>query len=271
MEYVSLRGEKVPAVGLGTWLLEGDDCRRAVPTALDLGYRHIDTAQIYGNESEIGAALAEHPIGREELFLTTKLWNDQHAAADVAASTEASLGRLRTEYLDLLLIHWPVELERLSETLEAMTRLQERGLVRHIGVSNFTDSQFRRSAELAPIACNQVEYHPFLDQRPLVETVREADAVLTAYSPLARGRIFSDATLRRIAEEHGKGPAQVALRWLLDQEGVLVVPKATSSEHLAANLDIFDFSLTADERAEIDGLARGERLISPGWAPNWEE
>ena len=271
MEYVSLRGEKVPSLGMGTWLLEGDDCRSAVPIALDLGYRHIDTAQIYGNESEIGAALAASLIAREELFLTTKVWNDRHAADQVVASTEESLAKLRTDYVDLLLIHWPVELERLEETLDAMMGLQEREVVRHIGVSNFTRPQFERAAKAAPVVCNQVEYHPLLDQRELVAAAGDADAILTAYSPLARGKVLEERTLQRIGEAHGKSPAQVALRWLLHQEGVMVVPKATTEAHLAANLDVFDFSLTDEQRAEIDGLARGERLISPDWAPNWEE
>jgi 2,5-diketo-D-gluconate reductase B len=271
MEYVDVRGEPVPCLGMGTWLLEGDDCSAAVPAALEAGYRHIDTAQIYGNEAEIGAALAESSVSREELFLTTKIWNDQHAADRVVASTEDSLRRLRTDYVDLLLIHWPVELERLAETLDAMVGLQQRELVRHIGVSNFTQSQLARAVQAAPVACIQVEYHPFLDQRPLVAAAARAGVALTAYSPLARGKVLSDVTLQRIGEEHGKTAAQVALRWLLDQAGVMVVPKATSAEHLGANIDVFDFSLTEDQRAQIDSLARGERLISPGWAPNWEE
>ena len=271
MEYVSVGGTKVPALGMGTWLLEGQDCRGAVPIALDLGYRHIDTAQIYGNEAEIGAALETADVPREDIFLTTKVWNDRHAGDEVVASTEESLQRLRTAYVDLLLIHWPVELERLEETLEAMVGLQERELVRHIGVSNFTLPQFQRAATAAPVVCNQVEYHPFLDQASLVAAAREHGAVLTAYSPLARGKVVSDETLQRIGETHGKSSAQVALRWLLDQDDVMVVPKATSEKHLSANLDVFDFSLTDEQRSQIDSLARGERLIDPGWAPDWEE
>jgi len=271
MEYVSVRGDKVPALGLGTWLLEGDDCRRAVPIALDLGYRHIDTAQIYRNEAEIGSALSRGAVPRDELWLTTKVWNDRHAAAAVTTSTEESLRRLRTDYVDLLLIHWPVELDRLDETLAAMQALCERDLVRHIGVSNFTPAQFRRAAELAPIACNQVEYHPFLDQEPVRQAALDADAVLSAYSPLARGGVFTDQTLQRIAAAHGKNPAQVSLRWLLDHDGVLAIPKATSRDHLAANFEVFDIALTASERSQIDRLARGERLVDPGWAPDWEE
>ena len=270
MEYVSLRGSKVPALGLGTWLLEGRDCSAAVPIALELGYRHIDTAQIYGNEAEIGRALAEATLEREELFLTTKIWNDNHAADKVVSSTEESLGRLRTEYVDLLLIHWPVEFERVGETLEAMFGLQQRGLTRAIGVSNFTLEQFQRAAELAPVACNQVEYHPFLDQRHLRDAVQEADAVLTAYSPLARGGVLDDETLTVIGRRHNKTAAQVTLRWLLDQE-ILVVPKATGRTHLAANLDVFDFILSPDERSRIDQLARGERLLTPPFAPDWED
>ena len=270
MEYVSLRGWKAPALGLGTWLLEGSDCAAAVPIALELGYRHIDTAQIYGNEAEIGRALAAASLEREELFLTTKIWNDNHAADRVVSSTEESLRRLGTDYVDLLLIHWPVEFDRVGETLEAMVGLQQRGLARAIGVSNFTLEQFQHAAELAPVACNQVEYHPFLDQRALRDAVRAADAVLTAYSPLARGGVLDDETLTAIGEGHGKTAAQVTLRWLLDQD-ILVVPKATGRKHLAANLDVFDFSLSPDERSRIDQLARGERLLTPPFGPDWED
>ncbi len=271
MEYVSLRGHKVPALGLGTWLLKGDDCRRAVAAALDMGYRHFDTAQIYGNEAEVGDALAASGVDRDDLFVTTKIWNDRHGAAEVVSSTAHSLRRLRTDYVDLLLIHWPVQMHRIGETLDAMTTLRERGLVRDIGVSNFTVAQFRQAAALVPVVCNQVEYHPFLDQRPLLDAVRGAGAVLTAYSPLARGAVFDEPTLRGIGDAHGKSAAQVALRWLLDQDGVLAVPKATSREHLAANLDVFDFTLSDDEREIIAGLARGERLVAPPFAPDSED
>lgn len=269
MEYVSLRGAKVPALGLGTWLLEGEDCRSAVPAALEMGYRHIDTAQIYGNEAEIGTALRNSDVQRQEIFLTTKIWNDCHAAGEVVRSTEESLRKLQTDYVDLLLIHWPVEFDRVGETLEAMVGLQERGLTRMIGVSNFTLAQFSAASELAPVACNQVEYHPFLNQRALRDAARATDAVITAYSPLARGGVFSDDTLLRIGKQHGKSPAHVALRWLLDQD-LLVVPKATGKEHLASNLEVFDFVLTAEERTAIGGLARGERLVDPPFA-KWED
>jgi 2,5-diketo-D-gluconate reductase B len=270
MEYLSMRGTVVPALGLGTWLLEGADCRRAVPAALDLGYRHIDTAQIYGNEADIGQALSASAVDRDDLFVTTKVWNDHRSRDEVLRSTHDSLRRLRLDHVDLLLVHWPVAFDRIGETLEGMTAALEDGLTRAIGVSNFTLTQFETAAAMAPVVCNQVEYHPFLDQRTLRDAAAKADAVLTAYSPLARGGVFADDTLAAIAAAHGKSPAQVALRWLLDQQ-VLVVPKATSMQHLQANLDVFDFELAADDRDRIAGLARGERLVEPPFAPDWED
>ena len=265
-----MRGISVPALGLGTWLLEGADCRAAVPAALDLGYRHIDTAEIYGNEAEIGQALAASDVDRDDLFVTTKVWNDHRTRDEVLRATTDSLRRLQLDYVDLLLVHWPVGFERIAETLDGMTAAVDQGLTRAIGVSNFTLTQFETAASLAPIACNQVEYHPFLDQRTLRDAASKADALLTAYSPLARGGVFADETLADIGAAHGKSAAQVALRWLLDQR-VLVVPKATSREHLQANLDVFDFELSADDRERILGLARGERLVEPPFAPNWED
>ena len=270
MQYVSLHGEKVPALGLGTWELTGRDCRRAVVDAVDLGYRHVDTAQAYGNEDLVGQALAAAGVDRGELFVTTKLWNRHHAGDTVRRSTEDSLRRLRTDFVDLLLVHWPVEFGRLAETLTAMVALVDEGKVRHVGVSNFTAAQFRQARALAPVVTNQVEYHPFLSQRRVLEAARRHGATVTAYSPLARGAVFDEPVLAAIGRRHGRSPAQVSLRWLLHQDDVLAVPKATSREHLAANLAVFDFSLTDDERARIDGLARGLRLVDPPWAPDWD-
>ena len=270
MEYLSLHGNAVPALGLGTWLLEEADCMAAVPMALDIGYRHIDTAQIYGNEAEIGQAVAASAVGRDDLFITTKVWNDHRTRDEVLRSTIDSLRRLQLDHVDLLLIHWPVAFDRIAETLDGMTAALEQGLTRAIGVSNFTVPQFETVAGMAPVVCNQVEYHPFLDQRALRDAAAKADAVLTAYSPLARGGVLSDDTLADVGAAHGKSPAQVALRWLLDQR-VLVVPKATTEQHLRANLDVFDFELSADERDRITDLARDERLVEPPFAPDWED
>ena len=272
MDFVNVQGEHVPVIGLGTWQLQGQECRTAVEQALDIGYRHIDTAQMYGNEEEIGTVLRSTPIDRGELWVTTKLANDNHARDDVIASTEESLRKLGTDFVDLLLIHWPVRFESIGETLEAMLRLRDDGKIRHLGVSNFPPSLFDKSAEQAPLFCNQVEYHPFLSQHKVIEAARRHDAMVTAYSPLARGDVFSDeSVLDEIAEAKGKTAAQVALRWLIDQDNVSAIPKSTSREHIQANIDIFDFALSEDERARIDGLERGERIIDPPFAPDWED
>lgn len=267
MRYASLRGEDVPALGLGTWQLEGARCRRTVEEALDVGYRHFDTAQAYGNEGDIGAVLRTTTVDRGDVFLTTKVSNNNLAADKVRSSTEDSLRRLGSDYVDLLLIHWPVAFERVGETLEAMGRLHADGKVRYLGVSNFTASQLARAAELAPVACNQVEYHPFLGQAEVLEVARKHDALVTAYSPLARGKVFDDPTLREVAERRHKSPGQVALRWLLEQDDVMAVPKASSREHLQSNFDVFDFQLSDADRERIDALQHGERTIDPPFAP----
>jgi 2,5-diketo-D-gluconate reductase B len=269
IETKQIQGTQVPALGLGTWLLEGDDCRRATEEALRMGYRHVDTAQVYGNEDEVGQAVEASGVDRAELWLTTKLWNSRLEPDRVRTSFEDSLRKLRTEYVDLLLIHWPVRMDILPATLEAMLALRDEGKVRQIGVSNFTAPQVVEALRHAPVFCNQVEYHPYLGQERLRKLCRERDLLLTAYSPIARGKVLDDPLLLEIGRAHGKSPAQVSLRWLLDQPHVAAVPKATSSRHLAANLDVFDFSLTEDERARIDGLERGDRLVDPEWAPDW--
>ena len=267
---ITIQDVEIPKLGYGTWQVKGEACREGVRHALKLGYRHIDTAQIYENEAEVGEGIAESGVDRDSIFLTTKIWNDEHAADDVRQSTEASLERLGTDHVDLLLIHWPIEEDApLEETLEAMVELQEQGKAHLIGVSNFTPSQFERACELAPIACNQVEYHPFLDQSELVELAREHDALLTAYSPLAQGHVLEDPTLQNIAEKYDKSPTQIALRWLLQQRCVSAIPRSTSAEHRASNFDVLDFELAGGDMAQINKLARGQRLVDPDWAPDW--
>jgi 2,5-diketo-D-gluconate reductase B len=270
MDDVAVQGVRVPALGLGTWELTGKDCRHGVEQALDLGYRHIDTAQAYGNEGEIGDSVAASNVEREEVFLTTKVWNRNLARRQLTASVENSLRNLRTDYVDLLLIHWPVAMDRLGEVLGEMREVQEAGQTRHIGVSNFTLAQLEEAVGHAPILCNQVEYHPYLNQDRLLEAARKWDLFVTAYSPLARGAVLRDPVLTDIGRRHNKTAAQVVLRWLLDHEHVATVPKATSREHLAANIDVFDFELSAEEREEIAGLDRGERMIDPPFAPEWD-
>jgi 2,5-diketo-D-gluconate reductase B len=272
MKHIEVKGARVPAIGLGTWQLSGRACREAVRQALELGYRHIDTAQMYGNEAEIGAALRDSGIDRGEIFVTTKLAPGNLGAATARRTAEESLKRLGIEQVDLLLIHWPSGEAPLEETLAALARLRAEGKARFIGVSNFTVKLLQETVEThgADILCNQVEYHPFLSQRPVMAALKRHGLMLTAYSPLGRGHVQRDARLAEIGRKYGKTPAQVALRWLIDQDNVAAIPKAASRAHAAANIDIFDFTLAPEDRAAIDALRGDLRIVDPGWGPHWD-
>jgi diketogulonate reductase-like aldo/keto reductase len=248
-------------VGLGTWRLTGDDCERAVRTALEVGYRHVDTAQAYRNERRVGAAVEASEHDREELFLTTKLLNGNRGYDDAIRSTEESLAKLGTSYVDLLLIHNPVQRAPLEETLRAMDELVDRGLVGHVGVSNFGIDRLQRARELAdhPIVTNQVQFNPYWDQRELLDYCAIHDVLVTAYSPLGHGGVLSDSVLAAVGERYGKSVAQVAIRWCLEHD-VAVIPKATSRGHIRDNLDVFDFELTDEEIARIRRPSRTRAL-----------
>jgi 2,5-diketo-D-gluconate reductase B len=263
-------GTEIPKLGFGTGQLAGDACAEGVRDALELGYRHIDTARAYGNEAQVGWGLERSGVDRGSIFLTTKLWYTGLRAPQVREQLEGSLRDLGVEHVDLLLIHWPNARVPLAETLGAMTELQEQGKARHLGVSNFPSRLVREALEIAPIICDQVEYHPYLGQPEVLALARDRDLLVTAYSPLARGEIHRDPVLREIGETHGKSAGQVALRWLLDQPHVAAVPKASSHEHRATNLDVFDFELSDDDRGRIAGLARGLRTEDPSWAADWD-
>jgi len=261
MDEIQVQGTSVPAIGLGTWQLTGQSCRETVEAALEMGYRHVDTAQAYGNERQVGLGIEAAAVDREDVFLTTKLDGSNRDARSVRRSTRESLNRLGTDYLDLLLIHWPNTpwMASLSETLGAMNDLVEEGLVRHIGVSNFSPSLLDEARDISsvPILTDQVQYHPYWDQRKLLDYCRIHDVLLTAYSPLARGGVLDDPALVQIGNRYGKSPAQVALRWLLQQDGVAAIPKASSRDHLEANLAVFDFELTD---AEIERIRDPSKL-----------
>ncbi len=267
---VNVQGVQIPKLGFGTWQITGDDCVVAVRDALELGYRHIDTARMYGNETQVGQGLHDSGLNRDEVFLTTKIWREDLGSTELRQQLEESLRDLRTEYVDLLLIHWPNRDIPLVQTLGAMAEEREAGRVRHIGVANFPAALLVEALELAPILCDQVEYHPYLGQPDVLALARERDLLVTAYSPLAQGRALRDPVVRAIAEAHGKSPSQVVLRWLLDQPHVAAIPKAGGSEHRAANLDVFDFELSDGERGAIAGLERGARTIDPSFAPDWD-
>ena len=263
MIYQTAQGEDVPALGLGTWQITGDDCREAVADALDIGYRLIDTAQGYENEAEVGRALAESGVDRDDLFLATKVWPENLAPQDLPRSVDRSLDKLQTDYVDLLYIHWPAGGFEMNGTMEALANEKEEGRARHLGVSNFTPDLLEAALDRAPLFALQVEYHPFLGQRELLRLCRQHDLLFTAYSPLARGRVLDEDLLETIGEAHGKGPAQVALRWQVQQERVSAIPKASSAEHRRSNFDIFDFELSAEEMDAIFELERGERILHP--------
>jgi 2,5-diketo-D-gluconate reductase B len=262
-------GSDVPVLGLGTWQMRGTACTEAVERALAMGYRHIDTAKGYVNEPEVGEALRRSGVPRDEVFLTTKVRPRDFRRRDTIRATEESLRDLGVSYVDLLLMHWPNPEVPLEETLGAMRDLQDRGLVKHVGVSNFAPSLASRASELAEIFTNQVEYHPFLSQSALLAQARHLDYLLTAYSPVAKGLVAADPVVQGIAAAHGKTPGQVALRWLVQHERVLVIPKASAEDHQRANLEIFDFELSDDEMRAIHALDRNERITDDD-AIDWE-
>jgi 2,5-diketo-D-gluconate reductase B len=265
---LEIQGATVPTLGFGTWEILGGDCEDAVGDALEIGYRHIDTAQAYGNEAEVGKALAASAIPRNELWITTKLWREDYGR--VRDSAQESLEKLQIDRIDLLLMHWPNPEFPLDATLDALAGLRDEGLIKHLGVSNFPAGMLRDALAIAPIFADQVEFHPFLGQDALVALAAERDFMVTAYSPLARGKVPRDEALRAIGEAHGKTAGQVALRWLLDKPNVSTIPKASSHERRVENFEVFDFELSDDERAQIDALPKDERVIDPGFAPDWD-
>jgi 2,5-diketo-D-gluconate reductase B len=262
----------IPILGLGTWDVRGKTCARAVEQALRLGYRHIDTAQAYENEREVGEGVRASGLPREQVFITTKVWWTHFSSGELEHSVAESLARLRMPHVDLLLLHWPNSSVPLGETMAALAKVKREGLTRHIGVSNFTVALVEEASRVTsePIVNNQFELHPYLDQSKLIAACRRHGISVTAYSPLARGRIKDDATLAAIARAHGKSAAQVCLRWLV-QQGIIVIPRTSKVERLTENFEIFDFELTAAEMAAVGRLARpGGRTVAPSWAPDWD-
>ena len=262
----------LPRLGLGTFRMQGDACRAAVESAFALGYRHIDTAEMYGNEEAIGAAISAAGIARGDLHVTTKVWHENLAPDSIRRAFDASLKKLRLDHVDLYLVHWPSRNMNLPAIFETLMKLKAEGRTRAIGVANFNIALLKKVVEeiRAPIACNQVEYHVMLDQTKLSKYLTARSIPLVAYCPLAQGRAASDETLSAIGRKHGGTAAQVALKWLLDQDGVAAIPKASRRESQKANLDALKLKLDDEDRQAIAALPKDKRCVNPGFAPAWD-
>jgi diketogulonate reductase-like aldo/keto reductase len=256
MEFETIQGAKLPKLGFGTWNLRGEECRRATQSAIEIGYRHIDTAEMYENEEPVGEALRQSGIDRSEFFITTKVYSHLRYA-DVVNACERSLKKLGVEAVDLYLIHWPSSSMPIEETIRGMNELVSTGKTRLIGVSNFSVSQFDEAQKHADtrIFTNQIPHHPLRFDREMLKYCQQNDVMLTAYSPLAKGRVSSNSTLEKIGQQYGKTASQVALRWLVQQDKVIAIPKSRSQKRQQENFDIFDFTLSVEDIAEIDGLS----------------
>jgi diketogulonate reductase-like aldo/keto reductase len=269
---VKANGAVIPILGLGTWALQGKTCARIVEQAITLGYRHIDTAQAYENEREVGEGVRASGIAREHVFVSTKVWWTHFESGELEHSVAESLARLKFGYVDLLLLHWPNSSVPIGESMAALAKVKREGLTRHIGVSNFTvallDAAVAASSE--QIVNNQFELHPYLDQSKLIAACQRHGVAVTAYSPIARGKVQGDEVLAQIGRAHKKSAAQVCLRFLV-QQGIVVIPRTSKVERLTENFEIFDFELSDAEMTSIRGLAHPEgRQVHAAWAPDWD-
>jgi 2,5-diketo-D-gluconate reductase B len=272
MEFLQTQGIGLPRLGLGTFRMQGEACRAAVESALALGYRHIDTAEMYGNEAAIGAAISASGIARKDLHVTTKVWHENLDPDAIRRAFDGSLSKLGLDQVDLYLVHWPSRNMDLSAIFETLMKLKQEGRTRAIGVANFTTALLKTVVDEigAPIACNQVEYHVMLGQGKLLDYLRARSIPLVAYCPLAQGRVASDATLAAIGRKHDASAAQVALKWLLEQDGVAAIPKASRRESQQANLDALAVKLDEDDRRQIAALPKDRRCVSPAFGPRWD-
>jgi len=272
MQMITANGARIPAIGLGVMTLQGETCAKAVDAALRLGYRSLDTAQMYGNEQETGEGLRVSGVDRSEVFVTTKVWHDRLRAGDFERSVDESLTRLDLPYVDLLLIHWPNKDIPLKETIDVLCKTKREGKTRQIGVANFTAALIEEAVKVAtePLVTNQIEVHPFIDRSKVIAASRNHGLAITAYCPIARGQVPGDAALARIGAAHGKSPAQVSLRYLV-QQGIIPIPRTSNPQHMAENLAVFDFSLSDAEMAELRALsAANKRIVNPPHAPQWD-
>jgi diketogulonate reductase-like aldo/keto reductase len=272
MKIVEANGARIPAVGLGTWELRGDDCVRLINEAAKIGYRHFDTAQKYENEAAVGEGLLKCGLKRDEYFLTTKIWPEDFHAKDFARVARECLARLKHDHVDLLLLHWPSKSIPLAETLGALVQAKKDGLTKHIGLSNFTVPMLDEVAKLTsePIVCDQIELHPYLDAKKITAACKKHGLAVVAYCPIARGRITGDALLADIGKKYHKSTAQVSLRYLV-QQGYVVIPRTSKVERLRENIAIFDFELSDADMNAIAALSTPTgRVVANPLAPVWD-
>lgn len=274
MHRIKANGADIPAIGMGTWTLKGDQCAELVTAAIDVGYRHIDTAAMYANEDAVGRGIAGSGIARDDIFVTTKVWWTDIAPGDLERSAEQSLARLGLDHVDLLLIHWPNPRVPVADSIGALNRVRERGLARNIGVSNFTTALLDEAlrASDAPLVADQVEYHPMLNQDKVHAACRKAGMAMVSYCPLYRGgALFDRPEIVGPARRLGKAPAQIVLRWHVQQDGVVAIPRTTRRERLAENLAVFDFELDAAEMDSISALSSANsRICDFEFSPRWD-
>jgi diketogulonate reductase-like aldo/keto reductase len=269
-------GARIPRIGLGTWPMKDAECIEAVSTALQIGYRHVDTARMYGNETEVGEGLRASGIDRDDVFVTTKVWHDDIAPGDLQRSAEGSLKRLGLDQVDLLLIHWPNRAVPIKDAVGALCDAKRQGFARNIGISNFTTVMIDEAVAAAdePLVCNQIEYHPQLSQTAVIERTRAHGMAVVSYCPLGRpgvGGLIGEATVTEMAKRHDRSPGQILLRWQMQQDGIVAVPKSSNPGRLRENLDVFDFELTDEDMAALSGLARPDgRIVSLAFAPDWD-
>ncbi len=271
-ESAPANGANIPLLGLGTWDIRGAVCKRIVEQALRLGYRHVDTAAAYENEREVGEGLRNSGVPRGQIHVTTKVWYSNLAPADFLRSARESLVRLKLDYVDLLLIHWPNSSVPLDQTIAALCKAKRDGMTKHVGISNFTTTLIGQAVQYSaePIATNQIELHPYLDQSKVIAACKAKGISVTAYSPIARGKGGGDPVLAKIGKTHKKSESQICLRFLV-QQGIVAIPRTSKLERLSENSAIFDFELSPAEMSEIRGLARPDgRIVNPSWAPVWD-
>ena len=273
-QFVAANGALIPSLGFGTYGMQGRALSDIIAAALKAGFRHIDTAQIYANEADVGLGISQSGLSRNDIFITTKVWNGNYAPQSMARSVDESLRKLRSDHVDLLLLHWPSDAIPLEDQIGALNDIVRAGKAKHIGVSNYNRALLERATALSavPLATNQFEYHPYLEQRKLVSATRRAGLAVTAYCAMAVGRVFDEPKLKEIAARTGRTVSQVVLRWVIQQEGTIALSRTSNPERLAENTGIYDFELPAEDMAAIFALAKpGSRIVDPrGLAPAWD-